>query len=95
MMVCGDFIALCMSEDCTNWVVALIAGCTIFFSILIILLFFMWRIWREHNFDRTIFEAFRRTTCQVGGARNRNAQNSSTTPNNGNVQNSGVLNGQQ
>lgn len=73
MIACCDFMALCMIENSVNWIVALIAGCTIFFSILIILLFFMWKIWREHRFDRTIFETFRRTTCSVGGSTQNNS----------------------
>ena len=95
MKIGGDFITLCMNEDCANWIVALIAGCTIIFSILIIVCFLGWRIWMEQRFDRTDFANFGRTTCPVGDTQNDNAQNNGATPANGNVQDAGVPNEQQ
>ena len=94
MNVGGDFTVWCFECDCISLLLALIFGILICVSVGIIVRFFKWRIERELEFDRTIFENFGRMTCQVGGTRNNNAQNNGTTPDNGNVQNAGAPNGQ-
>ena len=47
---------------------------------------------QEQEFDRAIFENFRRRTLPVGNAQN-NEQKNGTTPGNGNIQNSGGADG--
>lgn len=79
MMDCGDFMELCMNENFVNWIIALIAGGTIVVSILIIVGFLIWKIGKEQEFDRTIFETFGRTTCHVGSTQNNGAQNDNST----------------
>lgn len=58
MMVCGDFIALCLNEACANWGIALILGISISISIKIVVNFHKWKIKKEQEFDKAIFEKF-------------------------------------
>lgn len=89
---CSDFVVLCGGDTCMSWIVALIIGGTIIVLVGIVVLFLGWKIKREQEFDRIIFENFRRRTLQVGNAQN-NGQKNGTIPTNVNVQNLGGTNG--
>ena len=92
MKVYGDFTVWCFECDCISLIFALIFGILTFISVYKILKFFKWKIMQEQEFDRAIFENFRRRTLPVGNAQN-NEQKNGTTPGNGNIQNSGGADG--